>query len=91
MRSTVCWIAIIAAGCANAPPPLQNPSAPLPPQSDAQQTTEARALEQVEAKCASEGKKAEAKRVDDVTVYDCVTPADAAAASAPVGAKPQLR
>jgi hypothetical protein len=88
VRWTLSWVAIVAAGCANAPPPAENPSAPVPPQSDAQQTLEARALEQAEAKCASEGKKAEARRVDNVTVYDCITPADAAAGTTG-GAKPQ--
>jgi hypothetical protein len=86
VKWTLCWVAIVAGGCANAPPPAENPSAPVPPQSDARQALEAHALEQAEAKCASEGKKAEAKRVDNLTVYDCITPADAAAAGA---VKPQ--
>jgi hypothetical protein len=73
---SVCAAAVVAA-CAYAPPPVEMPSAPPPVQAgvapgEAQQQSEAQALEQAEAKCATEGKHAVARRVEDVTVYDCV-------------------
>jgi hypothetical protein len=79
---SVCATAAVAA-CAYAPPPVEMPSAPAPVQAgvapgEAQQQSEAQALEQAEAKCATEGKHAVAHRVEDVTVYDCVAPGDAA-------------
>lgn len=74
----VCALAVLT-GCAYAPPPAENPSAPpvapagvAPPQ--AADISEARALELAQSKCATEGKHAVARRVDDVTVYDCVAP-----------------
>lgn len=77
MKGLALLCAALIAGCASALP-ADNPSAPRPPRSDAQQKLEARALEQAQAKCAGEGKTAEARRVDNATVYDCVAPADAA-------------
>jgi hypothetical protein len=76
----------VVAACAYAPPPVESPSAPPPVQAgiapgEAEQLSEARALEQQEAKCATEGKHAVARRVEDVTVYDCVAPGDAASGS----------
>ena len=69
-----CIAALATVGCATAPP-VDNPSAPLPPRSDAQQKLEARQLQQAEAKCVAEGKKAIARRVENSTVYECVAPA----------------
>jgi hypothetical protein len=71
----LCCIAVLAMlGCATAPP-VDNPSAPRPMRSDAQQKLEARQLQQAEAKCVAEGKKAIARRVENSTVYECVAPA----------------
>jgi hypothetical protein len=72
-------VLVVLAGCAYAPPPVENPSAPpagpagVPPP-EAAQISEAHALELAQSKCATEGKHAVARRVDDVTVYDCVAP-----------------
>ena len=65
------FIGLLAA-CANSPP-MDNPSSPnaMRPQSEA--AMEARQLERAEADCASQGKHAEAKRVEGETVYDCVS------------------
>jgi hypothetical protein len=81
MTLLVC-AAVILAGCAYAPPPAELPSAQPPTQagvagSEAQDLSEARALEQAEAKCSSEGKHAVAHRLDNATVYDCVVAGDA--------------
>jgi hypothetical protein len=69
------WIAVaLAAGvgaCANTPPP-DNPSSPNSFRPEAEQQSEARALERAEADCVAQGKHAVAKRVDGETLYDCV-------------------
>ena len=69
------WIALgcatLIAGCANSPAPY-SPSAPGAGQAAVDQRREARALEEAEANCASKGKRAEARRVEGETVYDCV-------------------
>ncbi len=79
-RSVQCGIALllVAGGCATAPP-ADNPSAPRPPRSDAEQKIEARQLEQAQAKCTQEGKTAVASRVENSTVYNCVAAGDVAA------------
>lgn len=79
-RSAPAWLAVllVTGGCATAPP-ADNPSAPRPPRSDAQQKIEARELEQAQAKCAQEGKTAVANRVENATVFSCVSSGDAAA------------
>jgi hypothetical protein len=59
--------AVVTAGCMGGPP-LDNPTA----SPRAEQRGEARALEQAESECASQGKHAEAQRVDGETVYNCV-------------------
>ncbi len=69
------WSAVACAalvvGCANSPPPLDNPSAPSS-RPGADQRREARALEQAESECASQGKRAVARREGGETFYDCV-------------------
>ena len=79
-RSAPAWLAVplVAGGCATGPP-ADNPSAPRPPRSDAQQKIEARELEQAQAKCAQEGKTAVASRVENSTVFTCMASGDAAA------------
>ena len=67
---TAVSVALVAA-CASAPP-MDNPSAPATMRPGGEQRMEARELEQAEADCASQGKRAEAKRVEGETVYDCV-------------------
>jgi hypothetical protein len=69
--TTVVCIALVA-GCANSPPPLDNPSAPGSNRPGADQRREARALEQAESDCASQGKRAVARRDEGETFYDCV-------------------
>jgi putative hemolysin len=58
-------------GCANSPPP-DNPSAPGAGNPRVDERREARALEQAEANCASQGKRAVARREEGETLYDCV-------------------
>ena len=79
-RSAPAWLAVllVAGGCATGPP-ADNPSAPRPPRSDAQQKIEARELEQAQAKCAQEGKTAVASRVENSTVFNCMASGEAAA------------
>jgi putative hemolysin len=72
MKWIVLCCATLVAGCANSPP-ADNRSAPGAGQPAVDERREARALEQAEANCASQGKHAEAKRVEGITVYDCVT------------------
>jgi hypothetical protein len=60
------------AACVNSPP-VDNPSSPNAMRPQSQEAMEARQLERAEADCASQGKHAEAKRVEDETVYDCVS------------------
>jgi hypothetical protein len=83
VTAMVC-LTLMVAGCAYLTPPAEMPSAQPPTQagmagSDAEQMSEAKALEQAEAKCASEGKHAVAHRLDNSMVYDCVAPGDATA------------
>jgi hypothetical protein len=75
-------VATFLAACSNAPP-VDNPSAPRPPRSDAEQKIEARSLEQEQARCAKEGKTAVATRVENSTLYSCVAPAQVQDQSAP--------
>lgn len=84
MRALLCSALLAAAlgACSNSPP-LDNPSAPRAPRSDAEQKVEARSLEQEQAKCAKEGKTAVATRTDNSTVYSCATPTDAATQATP--------
>jgi len=69
------WIALgplaVLVGCANSLP-VDNPSAPGSFRPSGQERSEARALERAEADCASQGKHAQAKRVEGDTVYECV-------------------
>lgn len=67
----------------NTAPPVDNPSAPRPARSDAEQKIEARSLEQQQAKCAKEGKTAVATRVENSMLYSCVPPAQTQDSSAP--------
>ncbi|HSY04645.1 MAG TPA: hypothetical protein VK803_01795 [Steroidobacteraceae bacterium] len=69
MRFMVCGCAALVAACVTGPPPLDNPTA----SPRAQQRGEARALEQAEAECATQGKHAEARRADGETIYECVS------------------
>jgi hypothetical protein len=71
--------AVVIVGCANGPP-VNYASGPDDPgdanggfqyQGGGADPDEARALEQAEADCASEGKHAVSKRVEGETVYDC--------------------
>ena len=71
MKWTALACAVLIAGCANSPP-VDNRSAPGAGQPAVDEKREARALEQAEANCASQGKHAEARRVEGATVYDCV-------------------
>jgi len=71
MKWLVFYCATLVAGCANTPA-QDNRSAPGAGQPAVDESREARALEQAEAKCASQGKHAEAKRVEGATVYSCV-------------------
>jgi hypothetical protein len=59
-----CAVAIV--GCVNAPAP-DNPAAPA----RAQQRIEARELEQAQAMCGKQGKRAVATRAEGETIYDC--------------------
>ena len=69
------WLAMgcltILAGCAGGPP-LDNPSAPGSFRPGGDQRREARSLEQAETDCAAQGKKAEARREEGETFYDCI-------------------
>jgi hypothetical protein len=64
---SVAWVA----ACSTAPP-MDYPSAPGAMRPGGEQKMEARELEQAEADCASQGKRAEAKRIEGETVYECV-------------------
>jgi hypothetical protein len=64
-------LAAVVSACANAPP-ADNPSSPNSFRPEAEQQSEARALERAEADCVTQGKHAVAKRVDGDTVYECV-------------------
>jgi hypothetical protein len=78
MRWMALCCAAVIAGCANGPP-MSYSSAPDPMdanggfqyQGDAADPDEARALEQAESDCASQGKHAVSKRVEGETIYDC--------------------
>jgi len=84
VRALLCSALLAGAlgACSNAAP-VDNPSAPRPLRSDAEQKIEARGLEQEQAKCAQQGKTAVATRAENSTLYSCVTPADAAAQAPP--------
>jgi hypothetical protein len=71
MRWIVLGCATLLAGCANFPT-TDNRSAPGAGQPAVDERREARALEEAESDCASQGKYAEAGREGGVTVYDCV-------------------
>lgn len=68
--TAVACIALIA-GCANSPAP-ENESAPGAGRPGVDERREARALEQAESDCASQGKRAVARREEGETLYDCV-------------------
>jgi len=61
----------LLAGCANFPP-TDNRSFPGSGQPVVAERREAHALELAESDCASQGKHADAGRVDGQTVYNCV-------------------
>jgi hypothetical protein len=69
------WIVLgcltLVAGCANSPP-TDNRSYPGAGQPAVDERREGRALELAESDCASQGKHAEAGRVEGMTVYNCV-------------------
>jgi len=67
VKRVVAVCAALSAGCMGGPS-LDNPTA----SPRAEQRSEARALEQAEAECASQGKHAEAQRVEGETLYTCV-------------------
>jgi hypothetical protein len=71
MKWVVLGCAILVVGCASSPP-LDNPSAPGAGRPGVDQRREARALEQAETECASQGKHAVARREEGETFYDCV-------------------
>ena len=68
MRSSTFAAALLLAGCAGSPPPLDNPTAGP----RAEQRSEARSLEKAEADCAAQGKHAVAERSEGETLYHCV-------------------
>jgi hypothetical protein len=68
--TAVACIALVA-GCANSPAP-ENQSAPGASRPGVDERREARALEQAESDCASQGKRAVARREEGETFYDCV-------------------
>jgi hypothetical protein len=74
MKWIVLGCATLIAGCANSPPP-DNRSAPGAGQPAVDERREARALERAESDCASQGKHADASRVEGETVYTCVNSA----------------
>lgn len=69
------WIvfafACLLTGCANFPP-TDNRSFPGAGQPVVDERREVRALELAESDCASQGKNADAGRVEGQTVYNCV-------------------
>jgi hypothetical protein len=65
-RTTTVCCALVFTGCVNAPAP-DNPGS----SARSQDRNEARALEQAEADCASQGKHAVAKRDEGETLYTC--------------------
>jgi putative hemolysin len=71
MKWTVLACATLVTGCANFPP-TDNRSFPGAGQPAVDEGREARALELAETNCASQGKDAEAGRVEGQTVYNCV-------------------
>jgi hypothetical protein len=68
LTALVCSTFIVA--CAGGPP-LENPSAPGAMRPDVDERREARALEQAESDCASQGKHAVSQRVEGETIYSC--------------------
>ena len=72
MKSGLMVCAGFLAACANSLP-MDNPSSPNAMRPQSEEAMEARQLERAEADCASQGKHAEAKRVEGQTVYDCVS------------------
>jgi hypothetical protein len=68
MKAVMSGCAAVLVGCALNNPPPDNPAAPA----RVQQRSEARALEQAEADCAAQGKRAEAERSEGETLYHCV-------------------
>jgi hypothetical protein len=86
MKRRICTLGglgLLALGACASAPPVDNPSAPRAPRSDAEQKIESRELEQAQAKCAQEGKTAVASRTEGTTLYSCVAPGDAAAQATP--------
>jgi hypothetical protein len=70
MNWTLLGCLTLIAGCANSPP-TDNRSFPGAGQSAVDERRESRALEQAESNCQSQGKHADAGRVEGQTVYDC--------------------
>jgi hypothetical protein len=71
MKWIVLGCATLFAGCANFPA-TDNRSATGAGQPAVDERREARALEQAESNCASQGKDAQTGREEGVVVYDCV-------------------
>jgi hypothetical protein len=67
LNRVVLVVAVLTTGCMGGPP-IDNPTAS--PRSE--QRGETRGLEKAESECASQGKHAEAQRVEGETVYTCV-------------------
>jgi hypothetical protein len=68
LMALVCSTLMVA--CAGGPP-LDNPSAPGSMRPDVDERHEARALEQAESDCATQGKHAVSQRVEGETMYSC--------------------
>ncbi len=70
MKGMVVACLAVLTACA-AGPPLENPSAPGAMRPDVDERREARALEQAESECATQGKHAVSHRVEGETLFDC--------------------
>jgi hypothetical protein len=77
---SVRWIAVccttLLVACASSP--STNSPPPAPKRTDAQKKLEAQVLEQATLQCASQGMAALLTRVNNATVYKCVSPDDPA-------------
>ncbi len=71
MKRLVLACVTLLTACVAGPAP-ENPSAPGAMRPDVDERREARALEQAEAECATQGKHAVSQRVEGQTQYDCV-------------------
>jgi hypothetical protein len=86
--TSIVTMGALLASCAYVTPTPDLPSATPQAQvgtapTEVEQVSEAKALEQAEAKCASEGKHAVAHRLDNGTVYDCAATGDSGSGNPP--------